>query len=166
MPKKDKVLVGEITSAHGIRGMIKVYPHTDSPERFKTIQRVFIEGEDTLREIESASVQKNMALIKIQGVDTRNASEGIVKKKLFIPFEDRKPLEKDQYFIDDLIGLRVSTVAGDVIGELTDVLTQHGNDILVISTETGQVLIPFVKAFVRSVDDEGIVVEPIEGMLS
>ncbi len=166
MPKKDKVLVGEITSAHGIRGMIKVYPYTDSPERFKTIQRVFIEGEDTLREIESASVQKNMALIKIQGVDTRNASEGIVKKKLYIPFEDRKPLEKDQYFIDDLIGLRVSTVAGDVIGELTDVLTQHGNDILVISTETGQVLIPFVRAFVRSVDDEGIVVEPIEGMLS
>lgn len=166
MPKKDKVLVGEITSAHGIRGMVKVYPYTDSPERFKTIQRVFIEGEDTLREIESASVQKNMALIKIQGVDTRNASEGIVKKKLFIPFEDRKPLEKDQYFIDDLIGLRVSTVAGDEIGELTDVLTQHGNDILVISTETGQVLIPFVKAFVRSVDDEGIVVEPIEGMLS
>lgn len=89
-----------------------------------------------------------------------------MKKKLFIPFEDRKPLEKDQFFIDDLIGLTVSTPSGDVIGELTDVMTQHGNDILVIDTEKGEVLIPFVKAFVRSVDQGGIVVEPIEGMLS
>ena len=166
MPKKDKVLVGLITSAHGIRGMVKVYPYADSPDRFNTIQRVYIEGDDALRAVESASVQKNMALVKIQGVDTRNAAEGILKKKLFIPFEDRKPLEKDQFFIDDLIGLTVSTPSGDVIGELTDVMTQHGNDILVIDTEKGEVLIPFVKAFVRSVDQGGIVVEPIEGMLS
>jgi len=166
MPKKDKVLVGLITSAHGIRGMVKVYPYTDSPDRFNTIQRVYIEGDDALRAVEAASVQKNMALVKIQGVDTRNAAEGILKKKLFIPFEDRKPLEKDQFFIDDLIGLTVSTPSGDVIGELTDVMTQHGNDILVIDTEKGEVLIPFVKAFVRSVDQGGIVVEPIEGMLS
>ena len=166
MPKKDKVLVGLITSAHGMRGMVKVYPYADSPDRFNTIQRVYIEGDDALRAVESASVQKNMALVKIQGVDTRNAAEGILKKKLFIPFEDRKPLEKDQFFIDDLIGLTVSTPSGDVIGELTDVMTQHGNDILVIDTEKGEVLIPFVKAFVRSVDQGGIVVEPIEGMLS
>lgn len=166
MPKKDKVLVGLITSAHGIRGTVKVYPYTDSPDRFNTIQRVYIEGDDALRAVEAASVQKNMALVKIQGVDTRNAAEGILKKKLFIPFEDRKPLEKDQFFIDDLIGLTVSTPSGDVIGELTDVMTQHGNDILVIDTEKGEVLIPFVKAFVRSVDQGGIVVEPIEGMLS
>lgn len=166
MPKKNRVLVGEITSAHGIRGMVKVYPYTDTPERFKTISRIFIEGEDGLRSVESASVQKNMALIKIEGIDTRNASEAICKKKLFIPFEDRKPLEKDQFFIDDLLGLTVYTVDGKVIGELSDVMTQHGNDILVIRSGDKEVLIPFVKAFVRSVDQDGIVVEPIEGMLS
>ena len=165
MPKKDKVIVGLITSAHGIRGMVKVYPYTDSPDRFHTIQRVYIEGDDGLRAVESASVQKNMALVKIQGVDTRNEAEAIVKKKLLIPVEDRKTKEKDQFFIDDLIGLTVSTPSGSIIGELTDVLTQHGNDILVINTEKGEVLIPFVKAFVRSVDQGGIVVEPIEGML-
>lgn len=165
MPKKDKVLVGLITSAHGIRGMVKVYPYTDSPDRFHTIKRIYIGGEDALHTVESASIQKNMVLVKIQGVDTRNEAEGIVKKQLFIPFEDRKPLEKGQYFIDDLIGLTVSTPSGDTIGELTDVMTQHGNDILVIHTEKGEVLIPFVKAFVRSVDAGGIVVEPIEGML-
>ena len=165
MPKKDKVLVGSITSAHGIRGMVKVYPYTDSPDRFHTIKRVYIEGEEGIRVVESASVQKNMALVKIQGVDTRNEAERIVKKQLFIPFEDRKPLEKGQYCIDDLIGLSVSTPSGDPIGELADVMTQHGNDILVIHTEKGEVLIPFVKAFVRSVDADGIVVEPIEGML-
>lgn len=107
-----------------------------------------------------------MALIKIDGIDTRNASEAICKKKLFIPFEDRKPLEKDQYFIDDLLGLTVYTVDGKVIGELSDVMIQHGNDILVIRSGDKEVLIPFVKAFVRSVDEKGIVVEPIEGMLS
>lgn len=166
MPKKNRVLVGEITSAHGIRGMVKVYPYTDTPERFKTISRINIEGEDGLRSVESASVQKNMALIKIEGIDTRNASEAICKKKLYIPFEDRKPLEKDQYFIDDLIGLKVYTVDGKLVGELTDILTQHGNDIMVIQSGGKEVLIPFVKAFVRSVDQDGIVVEPIEGMLS
>lgn len=62
MPKKDKVIVGLITSAHGIRGMVKVYPYTDSPDRFHTIQRVYIEGDDGLRAVESASVQKTWLL--------------------------------------------------------------------------------------------------------
>ncbi|MDY3119206.1 MAG: ribosome maturation factor RimM [Peptoniphilus sp.] len=165
MPKKDKVLVGEITSAHGIRGMVKIYPLTDTPERFKTIPRLYIEGEDILREVETASVQKNMVLLKIKGINSRNESEAICKKKVYIPFEDRKPLEKDQYFIDDLIGLSVYTVSGEQIGELRDMMTQHGNDILVIATPGEDILIPFVKAFVRSISKERIVVDPIEGML-
>ena len=64
MNEKNKVLVGEITSAHGIRGMVKVYPSTDTPERLTEIERIYLGDELSLRRIESSSVQK-LSLIHI-----------------------------------------------------------------------------------------------------
>lgn len=165
MPENRKVLVGEITSAHGIRGAVKVYPFTDTPERFFTIQRIYIEGSDILRSVESVSIQKKMVLLKIEGIDTRNQSEILMKKKLLIPIEDRKPLEENQYFIEDLIGLSVYTTEKKKVGELVDILTEHANDVMVVQSSNGELLIPFVKAFVRLVSSEGIIIDPIEGML-
>lgn len=166
MSEKDKVLVGEITSAHGIRGMVKVYPSTDTPERLAEIQRIYLGDDASLRGIESSSVQKSMVLLKIEGIDDRNASERLRGVKLYIPIEDRKPLEEGQFFIDDLIDLPVYTVEGDSVGKVSDILTQHVNDILVIRDEDKEHLIPFVGAFIKSVEEDRIIVDPIEGMLS
>ena len=166
MNGKNKVLVGEITSAHGIRGMVKVYPSTDTPERLAEIERIYLGEESSLREIESSSVQKSMVLLKIEGIDDRNASERLRGVKLYIPIEDRKPLEEGQYFIEDLIDLPVYTIEGDHIGEVSDIMTQHVNDILVIREGEREHLIPFVRAFIKKVEEDRIVVDPIEGMLS
>ncbi|MDD7363364.1 MAG: ribosome maturation factor RimM [Peptoniphilus sp.] len=166
MSEKTKVLVGKITSAHGIKGMVKVYPLTDTPERLAEIKRIFLEGEDDLRSIESASVQKSMVLMKIEGIDTRNASERLRNVEMYIPIEDRKPLEDGQFFIDDLIGLEVFDTSGNAIGAASDVLTEHGNDILVVRDGEREFLVPFVKAFIKDVTDERIVIDPIEGLLS
>lgn len=166
MNEKNKVLVGEITSAHGIRGMVKVYPSTDTPERLTEIERIYLGDELSLRRIESSSIQKSMVLLKIEGIDDRNASERLRGVKLFIPIEDRKPLEEGQYFIEDLLNLAVYTVGDEYIGEVSDVMTQHVNDILVIRDGDKEYLIPFVRAFIKEVKEDRIVVDPIEGMLS
>lgn len=166
MNEKNKVLVGEITSAHGIRGMVKVYPSTDTPERLTEIERIYLGDELSLRRIESSSVQKSMVLLKVEGIDDRNASERLRGVKLYIPIEDRKPLEEGQYFIEDLLNLAVYTVGDEYIGEVSDVMTQHVNDILVIRDGDKEYLIPFVRAFVKEVKEDRIVVDPIEGMLS
>ncbi len=166
MNEKNKVLVGEITSAHGIRGMVKVYPSTDTPERLTEIERIYLGDELSLRRIESSSVQKSMVLLKIEGIDDRNASERLRGVKLYIPIEDRKPLEEGQYFIEDLLNLAVYTIGNEYIGEVSDVMTQHVNDILVIRDGDKEHLIPFVRVFIKEVKEDRIVVDPIEGMLS
>lgn len=166
MNEKDKVLVGEITSAHGIKGAVKVFPLTDTPERLTEIERIFLGEEEQIRRVEMAQVQKTTVLMKIEGIDTRNASERLRKVKIYIPFEDRKPLDENQFFIDDLIGLSVWTTSEEQIGVASDILTQHGNDILVIDDGEKNYLVPFVKAFIKSVEEDKIVIEPIEGLLS
>lgn len=162
------VLVGQVTSAHGIKGQVRVYPYTDHPGRFLEIEEIFLEGEEFSRKIESASVQKNMALVKISGINDRNEAERIRRTNLYIPSRNRKKLKEDEFFISDLMNLDVlDHVSHQKYGQVVDFIAQSGNDILVVKSIDGTFMIPFVKAFVKdiSIEKENIYVELIEGML-
>ena len=99
---------------------------------------------------------KNMVILKFKGIDNINDVEKYRKMSLFVTRENAVKLKKDEYFIADLIGLKVQTDEGEALGEVTDVLQTGANDVYEIRTEDGEeILLPAIKDCVKEVDVEG-----------
>jgi 16S rRNA processing protein RimM len=158
------LLAGRVGKPHGIAGEVYVVPISDDARRFQpgsTLQR----EDGTTIVVESARRHTNRFLVKFQGVDTRDDAE-LLRGPLFVSAEDVRALEDDEFWPHDLEGCAV-VVGGATVGTVTQVLTGPAQDLLEISTERGERLVPFVKEIVTSVDlDERTVsLEPPEGLL-
>ncbi len=162
----ERFKLGQIVNAVGLKGENKVYPYTDYKERFEELDQLFIE--DKVYEIDRVRYQGNLAIVKFKGVDDRNAAEALKGKYLYIDRENARPLEEDEYFVPDLVGLKVCSPEGEVYGTLKDVIQNTAQDVYEVQKEDGGVfMIPAVKQFIKNVDIPGgvITVELIEGML-
>ncbi len=149
--------VGVITSPHGVRGEVKVFPTTDDPERFLELDDVLLDGPGGLKKLEIERVHffKNMVIVKFAGMDNRNDVEGLRQKDLLITREQAVSLEPDENFIVDLIGLSVCTDEGESLGTLSDVIQTGANDVYCVRTPEGkELLLPAIKDCVLSVDLE------------
>lgn len=174
---EDILKVGIITSPHGIKGEVKVYPTTDDPKRFKRLKQVLLDTgrEKHVMEIEGVKFFKNMVIVKFKGLDTPEDAQKYRQKELYVERKDAVRLQKDEYFIADLIGLRVEDEEGKRVGVLTDVITTGANDVYAVSfTEDsaygpagGEVLLPAIKQCVLqiSIEEEKMVVHVMEGLL-
>lgn len=154
---EDLLQVGVITTTHGVRGEVKVFPTTDDPARFKKLKNVILDTGKEKLELEIAGVKffKNMVILKFKGIDDINDVEKYRKKSLYVTRENAVKLEKDEYFIADLIGMKVSTDEGEELGTLSDVMQTGANDVYVISMTDGEeVLIPAIRDCIRDVDVE------------
>ena len=149
--------VGVISSTHGIRGEVKVFPTTDDPARFKKLKKVLLDtGKEQLElELQSVKFFKQFVIAKFKGIDNINDIEMYKGKSLFVPREDAVELKEDEYYIGDLIGMEVFTEEGR-FGVLKDVMETGANEVYVIdSDEHGEVLIPAIKQCILDVDIEG-----------
>lgn len=161
----DLIKVGQVSSPQGIKGEVNVYPYTDELERFSQFESVILDGKKLA--IEKVRYAKNMAVIKLEGVDDRNASEKLRGKDLFIRRENLPEQPEDVYFIQDLIGMSVMNEAGCYVGELVEVNQNSAQDIYIIKRSDGSsFMLPAVKEFVRKVDIEQgcMTVHLIEGL--
>ncbi|MEA4987983.1 MAG: ribosome maturation factor RimM, partial [Anaerovorax sp.] len=102
---KDRITLGQITSAVGIKGEIRVYPYTDYMERFSEIKKLLVEEKEYV--IERVSYRKNMVILKLKGIEDRNLAEEQKGKKLYLNKEDMWEMPEDTYFVSDLLGLTV-----------------------------------------------------------
>lgn len=154
---EDLLQVGVITSTHGVRGEVKVFPTTDDAARFKKLKKVILDTGKENIELEIAGVKffKNMVILKFKEFDNINDVEKYRQKKLYVTRENAVKLKKNEYFIADLIGLTVQTDDGETLGELTDVLQTGANDVYVIQTADGEeILLPAIKECIKEVDVE------------
>ena len=162
--------VGIISSTHGVRGEVKVFPTTDDMKRFKKLKEVLLDtGKETLTlEIEGVKFFKQFVILKFKGYDN---IDDIVKyrgKSLFVPRENAVKLQKDEYFIADLIGLKVVNEDGSFTGVLKDVMETGANDVYIVESEDGkEVLIPAIKDCILQVDfeKEQVLVHLLDGLL-
>ena len=148
--------VGVISSTHGIRGEVKVFPTTDDPMRFKKLKKVLLDtGRERLElEVQSVRFFKQFAIVKFKGIDNINDIERYKGKGLFVPREDAVPLDEDEYYIADLIGMEVFTEDGH-FGVVKDVMETGANEVYIIeSDEHGEVLIPAIRQCVLDVNVE------------
>lgn len=162
--------VGVISSTHGIRGEVKVFPTTDDVKRFKKLKKVILDtGREHLPlEVESIKFFKQFAIVKFKGIDNINDIEKYKGKSLLVDRENAVKLRKDEYFIADMIGLQVYTEDGEAFGVLKDVLETGANDVYIIdSPKHGEVLVPAIKQCILDVDIEGqkMTIHLMEGLV-
>ena len=153
---EDLLQVGVITTTHGIRGEVKVYPTTDDVHRFEELESVLLDTGKEYRELKIKSVKyfKQYAILKFKGIDNINDIEKYKGKSLFVTRENAQPLGEDEYYIADLIGMDVITDEGEE-GKLVDVMETGANDVYIIKTEEGkEVLIPAIYECILDVDVE------------
>lgn len=154
---EELLQVGVITSTHGVRGEVKVFPTTDDAARFKQLKHVLL---DTGREMKPLEIQgvkffKQFVILKFKGIDNINDIERYKRCPLLVERKDAVKLKEDEYFIADMIGIQVETEDGEVFGTLKDVMETGANDVYVIDTEEhGEVLVPAIKECILDVDVE------------
>ena len=162
--------VGVISSTHGVRGEVKVFPTTADVARFKKLKNVILDtGRGYLSlEVESVKFFKQFVILKFKGMDNINDIEKYKGKSLLVDREHAVKLRKDEYFIADMIGLTVFTDDGATFGVLKDVLETGANDVYIIdSLQHGEVLVPAIKQCILDVDIENrkMVIHLMEGLV-
>ena len=149
------LVIGQIGKAHGVRGQVRVIPHTDLPERFTWLETVYIgEPEPQPVGVESAHLHNNFVLLKLAGYESREQVERLRGQWLQVPAEEAIPLEEGEYFLYQLIGLQLFQDTGQFLGELVDVIETAANRVFVVQTETQQLLLPDTEEVVLAIDFE------------
>ena len=149
------IVIGEITKPHGVRGEMKVKPHTDEPERFTWLKQVYVgESSPRLMAVEKARVSQNMVLLKLTAVNDRTAAEALRGEWLMVPEEEALPLEAGEYFLFQLEGLAVATIEGEQLGTLVSIIETGANHVFVVQGEQGELLLPDIEQVVQEIDFE------------
>lgn len=179
----EKLLrIGVITTSHGLKGEVKVYPTTDSPDRFNEVKRVVLmtpKGQIET-EITGARFFKNLAIVKFAAFDDVEQVKNLHNTDIMVYREDAQPLEEGEYYIADLLGCRVyaeadrtdgsaadgenKPQAGMFLGVLKDVLQTGANDVYIVDVatgddpslgdKTGELLLPVIPDCIKKVDIE------------
>lgn len=161
--------VGVITTTHGIRGEVKVYPTTDDARRFEELPSVLLDTGKELCELEIERVKyfKQFVILKFRDVDNINDIEPYKGRSLYVTREYAVPLGEDEYYIGDLIDMEVFLEDGSRFGVLKDVIETGANDVYAVRTPEGkEVLIPAIKDCIKEVDVErgSMVVHLLKGL--
>lgn len=175
-PDADSLLlVGRIWRAHGVQGEVKVIPETDEPSRLQSLASVFVgasPAEISLRNIQRARLQQTkkgvLVVIKLEGINGREEADALRQQALYASRSDLPPLADDEFFIHDLIGLKVVTSEGEAVGYVKDYIDQEWQALLVVAREVQpDVLVPAVPAFIETIDldEQKLVIQPIDGLL-
>ena len=154
---EERLQVGVISSTHGVRGEVKVFPTTDDPKRYKKLKKVYLDtGREFLPlEIQGVKFFKQFVIVKFKGIDNINDIEMYRGRSLLVDRKDAVSLEKDEYFIADMVGIDVYTEDGEKFGVLKDVMETGANDVYIIdSINHGEVLVPAIKQCVLGVNIE------------
>ena len=161
------VIVGRIGKPHGLNGEFFVFPETDHPlQRFAVGARVTAGGRETL--VVSSRMTEDRLIVGLAVATGRPGAERLRGAILSIPEEDRRELEDDEWWPDQLVGLEVLDHEGERRGVVAAIIEGGAQDRLVVETDHGRYEVPFVEALVPVVDvDAGrIVLAEVDGLLS
>ncbi|MDR2903531.1 MAG: ribosome maturation factor RimM [Clostridiales bacterium] len=161
--------VGKIVNTQGIKGEVRVFPMTDDLTRFELLDEVYvsIRNEMQKRTIETVRYHKQFVLIKFKGIDSMTEAERYKNAMLKIPPEWALPLDEGEYYMRDLIGMAVSTVEGENLGILDDIIQTGANDVYIVKADGKKdLLIPAIKQCVVAVNvpDRKMTVKLPEGL--
>ena len=151
------VTIGLIRKPHGVAGYVKVEPLTDVPDRFKDLQWVWLEFPDGRREhmaVEQYHMTHRDTMLKLDSIDDPEAATRLRGAYIQVRSAEKAPLSEGQFYTFELVGSRVITEDGDEIGHVREILSMPANDVYVVDTPRGEVLIPAIRDVVIGIDAE------------
>ncbi len=149
-PRAGFIAVGRVLGAWGVRGALKVEPLTDFPERFVPGAQLWLDGEP--RRVQGGHAHRGSVIVELSGVESRELAASLRGRLLELPESDLHPLDEDEYYQHDLIGLRVRSAAGEELGRVTALLPTGANDVLIVDGPRGEYLLPLIADVVQRVD--------------
>ena len=163
----ESILIGKIVNTHGIKGEVKVYPYTDDIDNLSKIKEVYFDEKlNDKHKVKSCKIQKNMLIIKLEGINIVEEAAKLKDTNLYIIKEDISDME-DTYYVEDLIGMDVIDEKDVVIGTITYVFNTGANDVYEIkSSDNKEIYIPAIKDVVKKVDvkNKKMYIEMMEGL--
>lgn len=156
------LLIGQVLRPQGVRGQVRVRPDTDDPGRFDELEYVYIQEKNGVYaqiSVDEVSVREDAVYLRLNGATTREEAEAQRNWMLYVDRAHARELAENETFICDLIGCKAVDTQGNELGMVMDVLQPGGNDVYVIKTPRGEMLLPALMHVVPQVDTEnGIIV--------
>jgi 16S rRNA processing protein RimM len=159
------LLIGRVIAPRGVAGELRVFIESDDPQRFLRLPRVLVQpatGEDapapedprafTVYTVQSARLHRGEALLYLEGVANRDTAETLRGASLWVAREEAIPLEEGEFYHYQVVGLTVITEAGEVLGEVREILAMPANDVYVVRGPGSELLLPAIKDVVLKID--------------
>ena len=162
--------IGQIVNTNGLKGILKIKPLTDDITRFEDLEAVYIEKAKELIKynIQEVKYNKNMVLLKLEGIDDISEAEKYKNCYIKINREDALKLEENSYFVVYIIGLEVYTEEEELLGKVIEVFSTGSNDVYTIKNSEGkEILLPAISEVIKKVDipNKKIIVHLLEGLI-
>lgn len=160
--------IAKIIATRGLKGELKLYPYTNTPEDIDRISQVYIEGLKEPFKLKTVNLNKNIVFLRLEGIDTIEKAEKL--KNLDVYIDEAETLEflgDDSFFYEDLIGVKVYDEEHHYLGEVVDLRKLPTQETLVIDREGKEWMLPFIDEFIVELDleEESLIVRLIEGLL-
>lgn len=163
------VAVGRVIRPHGLRGEVRIQPDTDFPERFSALKQITLLKDDDSMQVSVVSIRPHgtALLAKFEGIDTIEAASRWRDAVVAVAREHAAPLGAGRHYVADVLGLRVETEAGRMLGTVAEVVRTGSNDVYVVRGAEGEVLVPAISTVVLDIDvaRNRMVIRPMPGML-
>jgi len=169
----EYLILGEVLRPHGIRGELRVRILTAHPDHLSELETVYL-GRDpmkstaTVYRVEHIRMHQAYALLKLKGIDDRDQADRLRTLYVMAALEDAVPLEDDEFYLYQLIGMAVETVDGEKLGTVAEVLETGANEVYIIdSPKYGELLVPVLDDVVLKIDTDAslIIVKLPDGLL-
>ncbi len=164
------IVIGRILRPHGVHGEVLVEVITDFPERFDMLEVAYLGYDNqhaTPYRVRTRRRHRLGALLSFEGYPDRTSVEALRDMFVQIPIEEAKPLPEGSYYAHELIGLDVFTTQGEELGRISDVLFTAANDVYVVQTARGELMLPAIRQVIKEVDLAAgrMIVELLPGLL-
>ncbi len=161
------LVIGRVARPWGIQGEVKVEIMTDFPDRFSLLRKVYLGPEAVPFTLKGFRLHKGAALLRLEGCHDRTTVEKLRGQLVQIPIEEAMPLEQDEYYEHQIVGLAVWTAGGEYLGTVHEVISTGPNDVYVVRGEGGEVLIPAIEDVVLEINlaQGRLAVELMEGLI-
>jgi len=168
--RDNYLIIGAVTKGHGLRGEVRIQPlfrDMDVLASLPALRIIYSDGRADVLQLRSFRIQGLKILVSFEGIHDRTGADLLKGATLAVNRSDLPVLEEGDYYLGDLVGYRVVTDSGEVIGVVQDVWGLPANDVLQVMADDKEVLIPVIDDVVAAIDPDAreIRITPMEGLL-
>uniref|UniRef100_UPI00405647DE ribosome maturation factor RimM n=1 Tax=Candidatus Electronema sp. TaxID=2698783 RepID=UPI00405647DE len=163
------VLMGRVSGPHGIKGELKVRPYSGEPESLLGYSSLLLvvgeNAEPKAWKVEQARAHKSWTLVKLEGCSDRSSAEQLQRADVYIHEDDLPELEDGEFYLRDLEGKAVKTEDGEIVGVITGLLSSGAQDLLQVTRNGQEHLIPLVPEFILGIEEDEVYMTLPPGLL-